>query len=68
MFVNEPTIMKPMKRYYIEDYVITRLNNILEKQYESKYLITINGDIVCTAPTLKYAKEIIELQCKKECE
>jgi len=60
MFVNEPIIIKPMKRYYINDYVITRLNDILQKQYECKYLVTINNDIVYYADTLKDAKRVIK--------
>lgn len=59
-------IIKPMKRYYIKDYVITRLNNILQKQYNCKYLITINGDIVYFANTLKEAKNVINLQYKED--
>ena len=35
---------------------IIKLNDILRKQYNSKYLITINGDIVDFAETLKQAK------------
>jgi hypothetical protein len=60
MFVNEPIIIKPMKRYYINDYVITRLNDILQKQYECKYLVTINNDIVYYADTLKDAKRVVK--------
>ena len=60
MFVNEPIIIKPMKRYYINDYVIIRLNDILQKQYECKYLVTINNDIVYYADTLKDAKRVIK--------
>lgn len=66
MFVNKPIIIKPMKKYYIKDYVITRLNNILQKQYNCKYLITINGDIVYLANTLKESKEIVNLQYKEK--
>ena len=55
-------IIKPMKRYYIKDYVITRLNNILQKQYNCKYIVTINHDIVYFTNTLKDAKNIIEIQ------
>lgn len=60
MFVNEPIIIKPMKRYYINNYVITRLNDVLQKQYECKYLVTINNDIVYYADTLKDAKRVIK--------
>ena len=59
-------IIKPMKRYYIKDYVITQLNNILQKQYNCKYLITINRDIVYLANTLKEAKNVINLQYKED--
>ena len=59
-------IIKPMKRYYIKDYVITQLNDILKKQYDCKYLITINGDIVYLANTLKEAKNVINLQYKED--
>lgn len=45
-----------MKKYYIGKYTIVKLNDILRKQYNSKYLITINGDIVDFAETLKQAK------------
>lgn len=65
MFVNEPIIIKPMKRYYIGDYVITRLNNILQKQYDCKYLVTINGDIMFFANTLKEAKRLVSSQLKE---
>ena len=60
MFVNKPIIIKPMKRYYINDYVITRLNDVLQKQYECKYLVTINNDIVYYADTLKDAKRVVK--------
>lgn len=60
MFVNEPIIIKPMKRYYINDYVITKLNDVLQKQYECKYLVTINNDIVYLADTLKDAKRVVK--------
>lgn len=63
MFVNEPIIIKPMKRYYIGNYVITRLNDVLQKQYDCKYLVTINNDIVYFANTLKDAKRVV-----KECD
>lgn len=59
-------IIKPMKRYYIKDYVITQLNDILQKQYDCKYLITINGDIVYLANTLKEAKNVVNLQYKED--
>ena len=59
-------IIKAMKRYYIKDYVITQLNDILQKQYNCKYLITINNDIVYFANTLKEAKNVIYLQYEKE--
>ena len=59
-------IIKPMKRYYIKDYVITQLNNILQEQYNCKYLITINGDILYLANTLKEAKNVINLQYKED--
>lgn len=57
-------IIKPMKKYYIKDYVITQLNNILQKQYNCKYLVTINNDIVYCANTLKEAKNVVNLQYK----
>lgn len=60
MFVNKPIIIKPMKRYYINDYVITRLNDVLQKQYNCKYLVTINNDIVYFADTLKDAKKMVK--------
>lgn len=60
MFVNKPIIIKPMKKYYINDYVITRLNDVLQKQYECKYLVTINNDIVYFADTLKDAKKVVK--------
>lgn len=60
MFVNKPIIIKPMKRYYINDYVITKLNDVLQKQYECKYLVTINNDIVYYADTLKDAKRVVK--------
>ena len=53
-----------MKRYYIKDYVITQLNNVLQKQYNCKYLVTINNDIVYLADTLKEAKNVVNLQYK----
>lgn len=59
-------IIKPMKRYYIKDYVITQLNNILKKQYDCKYIVTINGDIVYFADTLKEAKNVVNLQYKED--
>lgn len=58
--------IKPMKRYYIKDYVITQLNDILQKQYNCKYLITINHDIVYFANTLKEAKNVVNLQYKND--
>lgn len=60
MFVDKPIIIKPMKRYYINDYVITRLNDVLQKQYGCKYLVTINNDIVYFADTLKDAKKVVK--------
>lgn len=57
-------IIKPMKRYYIKDYVITRLNDILQKQYNCKYLVTTNHDIVYCTNTLKEAKNVVNLQYK----
>lgn len=59
-------IIKPMKRYFIKDYVITQLNDILQKQYNCKYLVTINNDIVYLADTLKEAKNVINLQYKND--
>lgn len=59
-------ILKPMKRYYIKDYVITQLNDILQKQYGCKYLVTINNDIVYFANTLKDAKNCVYLQYKND--
>lgn len=59
-------IIKPMKRYCIKDYIITRLNNILEKQYNCKYLITINKDIVYFGNTLKECKNVVNLQYKEK--
>lgn len=64
-FVNEPIIIKPMKRYYIGDYVITHLNDVLQKQYDCKYLVTINGDIVFFTNTLKEAKRLVSSQLKE---
>ena len=55
-----------MKRYYIKDYIITQLNDILQKQYDCKYLVTINGDIVYLANTLKEAKNVVNLQYKED--
>lgn len=65
MFVNNPIIIKPMKKYYIKDYVITQLNDILQKQYNCKYLVTINNDIVYCTNTLKNAKNVVYLQIKE---
>lgn len=65
MFVNEPIIIKPMKRYYIDNYVITHLNDVLQKQYDCKYLVTINGDIVFFANTLKEAKRLVFSQLEE---
>ena len=59
-------IIKAMKRYYIKDYVIIQLNDILQKQYNCKYLITINHDIVYLANTLKEAKNVVNLQYKND--
>ena len=59
-------IIKPMKRYYIKDYVITQLNDVLQKQYNCKYLITLNHDIVYLTNTLKDAKKCVYLQYEKE--
>ena len=50
-----------MKKYYIGKYTIVKLNDILRKQYNSKYLITINGEIVDFAETLKQAKHNISV-------
>ena len=50
-----------MKRYYIKNYRITQLNKYLQNQYNCKYLITINGDVVDFANTLKEAKKIIKI-------
>jgi hypothetical protein len=60
-------IIKPMKRYYIEDYTITQLNEVLQKQYDCKYLVTINNynDIVYYTNTLKDAKNCVYLQLKE---
>lgn len=66
MFVNEPITIKPMKRYYIDNYVITHLNDVLQKQYDCKYLVTINGDIVFFANTLKEAKRLVFSQLEEE--
>lgn len=65
MFINAPIIIKPMKRYYIDNYVITRLNDVLQKQYDCKYLVTVNGDIVFFANTLKEAKRLVFSQLKE---
>jgi hypothetical protein len=65
MFANEPIIIKPMKRYYIDNYVITHLNDVLQKQYDCKYLVTINGDIVFFANTLKEAKRLVFSQLEE---
>ena len=56
-----------MKKYYIKDYVITQLNDILQKQYDCKYIVTINNDVVYFTNTLKDAKKCVYLQYK-ECE
>jgi len=58
-------IIKAMKRYYIEDYTIIQLNEILQKQYDCKYLVTINNDIVYYADKLKDAKNCVYLQIKE---
>ena len=55
-----------MKRYYIKDYVITQLNNILKKQYDCKYIVTINKDIVYFGNTLKECKNVVNLQYKED--
>jgi hypothetical protein len=54
-----------MKRYYIDNYVITHLNDVLQKQYDCKYLVTINGDIVFFANTLKEAKRLVFSQLEE---
>lgn len=59
-------IIKPMKRYYVKDYVITQLNDILKKQYDCKYIVTINKDIVYFGNTLKECKNVINLQYKED--
>lgn len=59
-------IIKAMKRYYIKDYVITQLNNILQKQYDCKYIVTINKDIVYFGNTLKECKNVVNLQYKED--
>jgi hypothetical protein len=53
------------KKYYYKNYTIIKLNNILKKQYNSKYLITIYGDIANYGNTLKECKKIIN-NIKKE--
>ena len=59
-------IIKQMKRYYVKDYVITQLNDILKKQYDCKYIITINKDIVYFGNTLKECKNVVNLQYKED--
>lgn len=59
-------IIKPMRRYYIKDYVITQLNDILKKQYDCKYIVTINKDIVYFGNTLKECKNVVNLQYKED--
>ena len=49
-----------MKRYYVNKYIITKLNEYLKKSYNANYIITINGDIYNFADTLKEAKKIIK--------
>lgn len=48
-----------MKKYYYKSYVITRLSYPLKDQYNCKYLITLNRDIVGFANTLKEVKGVI---------
>lgn len=48
-----------MKKYFINNFVITKLNNYLKECYKTKYLITFNNDIVGFANTLKQAKNTI---------
>lgn len=48
-----------MKKIYFKGCIITKLNDYLKTCYNSKYLITINGDILGHANTLTEAKKII---------
>jgi len=49
-----------MKKYIINNFIITKLNKLLKESYNSNYLITFNRDIVGFADTLKEAKKIIK--------
>lgn len=49
-----------MKKYNFNDYIITKLNDYLKKQYKCNYLITYNHDIIGFGNTLKEAKNIIK--------
>lgn len=49
-----------MKKYYIDNFIITKLNCMLKESYQANYIITIHGDIYNFANTLKEAKKIIK--------
>ena len=42
-----------MKRYIYKGFKITKLNDILKEQYNSRYIVTINGDVFAFGDTLK---------------
>lgn len=47
-----------MERYFINDCIITKLNEQLKSEYQAKYIITYNHDIVDFANTKKDAIKI----------
>ena len=47
-----------MERYFINDCIITKLNNQLKSEYQAKYIITYNHDIIDFANTKKEAIKI----------
>lgn len=49
-----------MKKYYIDNFIITKLDDILKESYQTNYIITINSDIYGFTNTLKEAKKIIK--------
>ena len=49
---------KEMKKYFINDCIITKLNDQLKSEYQAKYLITYNHDVVDFANTKKEAIKI----------
>ena len=49
-----------MKRYFINNYKITKLNKYFKKCYNANFLITINGDILGYANNLKQAIDYIK--------